>query len=251
MAKLTTILQERFRKKEKQKSNALAQRVEGALAPFSGIFGKGELTTKEKKALLDLLLKYAPEHLIDPTGDLHSLIAITSEVKAINNQAVHLHGERIKKAQGILKTYKEGAFTAWLMATYGNRQTPYNFLQYYEFCTQMPSTLRPQIEAMPRQAIYTLASRQAPLSAKEAIIRNYNGETKQELIHLIRSVFPLHENDKRRENIADVTARALQRMIENFEKNPPLSSSQRDLLLKLIDHLRALIERKTNFDEVK
>lgn len=67
------------------------------------------------------------------TLDLAELSLITSEVKAINNQAAILHGERIKKAQTLLKSYQEGAFSAWLNATYGNRQTPYNLMQYYEF----------------------------------------------------------------------------------------------------------------------
>lgn len=42
------------------------------------------------------------------------------------------------------------------MAAYGNRQTPYNLMQYYEFCEAMPKHLRPQIELMPRQNVKRL-----------------------------------------------------------------------------------------------
>ena len=94
------------------------------------------------------------------SNDLNHLISLTSEVKAINNQAALLHGERIKKAHQILTRYRDGAFTAWLMAAYGNRQTPYNLMQYYEFCEAMPKQLASKIELMPRQAIYVFASRE-------------------------------------------------------------------------------------------
>ena len=98
------------------------------------------------------------------------MISLTCEVKAINNQAAILHGERIKKAHQILTPYKDGAFTAWLISTYGNRQTPYNLMQYYEFCEAMPKNLREQIEWMPRQAVYVLATRTGEWKIKQEIV---------------------------------------------------------------------------------
>ena len=82
-----------------------------------------------------------------------------------------MHGERIKKAQEILKSYRDGAFTAWLLAAYGNRQTPYNFLQYYELYTALSPGLHSQLEAMPRHAVYVLASRSGELTQKETMVR--------------------------------------------------------------------------------
>lgn len=245
MAKFASLLNQRFLKKEKPKMTALAeQSAEGKLTSFAGIFGMGRLGEKEQEELTQLLKKYAFEENFDIHPDLDTLIAITSEVKAINNQAAILHGERIKKAQEVLKKYRDGAFTAWLLNTYGNRQTPYNFLQYYEFYSQMPKTLHPQIESMPRQAVYTLASRDASLDKKEEIVRNYNGETKQQLMVLIRSVFPLDEKDRRRENVGDSTLSHLQRMISQFEHNTvSLTLKQKRLLSQHLLQLLTLVEQ--------
>lgn len=163
--------------------------AEGNLTSFSGLFSIAELNEGERGYLEALLTEYNPGKQ-NINHDLNNLISITSEVKAINNQAAILHGERIKKAQKILTKYEEGAFSAWLVAAYGNRQTPYNFMQYYDFYTSMPNRLHPQIETMPRQAIYTLSSRSGDLNKKKAIVEKYNGETKSELLSLIRESFP-------------------------------------------------------------
>ncbi len=244
MAKLTSLLNQRFVKKENPKMAALAeQSSEGQLTSFAGIFGVGKLGENEREALTQLLKKYAQEEESDITSDLNSLLAITSEVKAINNQAALLHGERIKRAQDILKKYRDGAFTAWLLTAYGNRQTPYNFLQYFEFFAQMPKTLHPQIESMPRQAVYTLASREGPLEKKEDIVRNYKGERKQHMISLIRTQFPLEENDRRRENIGENASALLQRLITVFEgQTVRLTTKQKAVLSKQIVHLKRVIE---------
>lgn len=240
MAKLTELLQQRFLKKEKPKMSELAEKSsEGQLTVFSGIFGNPRLGEKEKAELSDLLQKYAQDETADLSQDLNTLFAITSEVKAINNQAAILHGERIKRAQTILKKYREGAFTAWLLATYGNRQTPYNFLQYYEFYAKMPQTLHAQIESMPRQAVYTLASREGALSKKEDIVRNYKGETKQQMMTLIRSLFPLKEEDRRRENLGESSIKQLQRLIFCIENTKPkFSQKQKETILKLLEILK-------------
>ena len=240
MAKLSTILQERFRTKEKPKMGELATKTsEGQLTVFSGLFGNPSLGEKEKEALSQLLQKYSLDPTQDLSNDLSYLLAITSEVKAINNQAAILHGERIKRAQEILKKYRDGAFTAWLIAAYGNRQTPYNFLQYYEFYHQVSSNLRSQIDAMPRQAIYTLASREGQFEQKEEIVRNYKGESKQQMISLIRAVFPLKENDKRRENIAEGSIKQLQGIATALSKlDVALSPAQKRTLLKLLETIK-------------
>jgi hypothetical protein len=242
--KLSSILQGRFQKKEKPKMGELGTKTsQGELSPFSGLFGKPKTGEKEEKELTEILQKYASEETIDVSKDLFSLLAITAEVKAINNQAALLHGERIKKAQEILKKYREGAFTAWLKCTYGNRQTPYNFLQYYEFYLKIPKSLHQQIEAMPRQAVYTLASREGEFSKKEEIVRNYKGESKQQMITLIRSFFPLHENDRRRENIVENAIKQLERLQLLLRQNQPkLSAKEKRTLLKLLEEIRQHID---------
>lgn len=235
MAKLNSILKERFKKKEPPKMSDLAKRTSiGQLTPFSGVFGIPRVEEKDRTKLTELLNKYSTDHEeIDIPTDLSFLLEITAEVNAINNQAAILHGERIKKAQEILKKYREGAFSAWLLTTYGNRQTPYNFLQYYEFYTKMPKTLHSTIESMPRQAIYTLASREGNLEQKEEIVRNYKGEGKQEVISLIRSRFPLNENDKRKENLAIGSIKQLKQIAMTFQHVTLTLQQKKEVLLLL------------------
>ena len=147
----------------------------GNLSSFSGVFRVAPLNEKENEALVSLLEQYKNETQ-EIKEDLFQLSTLTAEVKAINNQAIILHGERIKKAQEILKNYRDGAFSAWLIATYGNRQTPYNFLQYYELYKALPEHLHSKIDEMPRQAVYSLASREGNPQQKEQIVKNYSGQ---------------------------------------------------------------------------
>lgn len=212
MAKVNALLNERLKKSEPSpKMAALAkQSAEGTRGSFSGVFSLGELNENEKLHIEAILNEYATGKQ-EIEGDLHSLIAITSEVKGINNQAALLHGERIKKAQAILTQYKEGAFTSWLLAAYGNRQTPYNFLQYFEFYEALPKILKERIDLMPRQAIYTLASREGALDKKFVIIENYRGENKSEMLRIIRETFPLKARDKRGANQGDNVLNLLNR----------------------------------------
>ncbi|MBS0622839.1 MAG: CT583 family protein [Verrucomicrobia bacterium] len=205
MGKVNALLKGRFQKKEKStKMAALAEGAkEGKMSGFAGVFALTDLPSEAKESLFDLLAKFAPEDVSSIEEDHRSLCAITCEVRAISNQAALLHGERIKKAQTLLKQYKEGAFSAWLVETYGNRQTPYNFLQYFEFYHHIPLTLRPQLEAMPRQAVYTLASRAGDTFIKEEIVKGFNGQTKAQLLDLIREMFPLPEGDLRKQNFGE------------------------------------------------
>lgn len=219
MAKgIESLLEQRLSKKDpKAKVTALAQRAnEGHLSSFSGVFSVSELSADEKKHLEEILLSYGQESN-SLKNDLEALIRITSEVKAINNQAALLHGERIKKAHTLLTKYKEGAFTAWLIEAYGNRQTPYNFMQYFEFHSQIPKAMHPRLELMPRQAIYTLASRNGRLDEKLELLENYQGESKQEMLEKIRLRFPLNKLDRRQKNPFE----ALLRMVKELERKIP------------------------------
>lgn len=245
MAKLSDQLLTRFMKKEKSKMSSLATlSTGGALSSFAGIFGMTELNTEERNRLSLLLSKYASDE-IDITQDLEHLSSITAEVRAINNQAALLHGERIKRAQSILTRYREGAFSAWLLATYGNRQTPYNFLQYYEFFQLMPADLHKKIEMMPRQAIYTLASREGNFDQKRELVQKYQGETKEEVLTLIRTLFPLSEEDQRREDLAQSAIRSLEKILWTLEnRNVKPRDKQREQLLFLLKRLSSIINSK-------
>lgn len=214
MSKMNSLLTERLKAPTEKlsKMSSLAElSSRGDLSSFSGVFKVSSLNEKELETLKFLFEEYKDENQ-DTNQDFISLSSLTSEVKAINNQAAILHGERIKKAQEILKKYKEGAFTFWLIQVYGNRQTPYNFLQYFELYQQLPGSLLPKLDEMPRQAAYTLASRPGPFPLKEEIIKNYNGETKQALLEHIRKVFPLSFQDKRGQNLGSALLKNLQKI---------------------------------------
>lgn len=243
MGKVNALLNQRLNKTNKSnKMTALAKEsAEGSRTGFAGIFGAVQLSDSEKELLEELLLQHSLEEK-SIESDLSTLIAISAEIKAINNQAALLHGERIKKAQEVLKDYGEGAFTSWLLATYGNRQTPYNFLQYFDFYHAMPKTLRPRIEMMPRQAIYTLASREGALKEKQEIVEEYDGETKSELLEIIRETFPLDERDKRKENRGEKMVIELQRICSSIAKyRSSYTKRQKKIILDLVETIEDLL----------
>ena len=247
MSDIKSVLSKRFEKSANNstKMDKLAtQSSAGSLSSFSGIFKIEDLSAQEKQSLKELLKNYGNENW-EISRDLEDLTAITSEVKAINNQAIILHGERIKRAQNILKSYKDGAFSCWLITVYGNRSTPYNFLQYYEFYISLSREMQQSIDIMPRQAIYTLASRQGALDAKERFILSYQGESKNELLAKIRLLFPLDAKDLRKENHSAKAIRETKKLIEIFshpEFNPSIDDAEQ--LILLINQLRTFVLKK-------
>lgn len=245
MTKVNSLLAERFKKATEKlgKMTGLAElSSSGNLSSFSGVFRVAPLSEKEFASLHSLLQEYSLEDA-NIEQDLSMLSAITSEVKAISNQAAILHGERIKKVQVILKNYQDGAFTAWLLGTYGNRQTPYNFLQYYELYITLPPALLPKLDLMPRQAVYTLASRKGPQEDKEKIINAYAGEAKTEVLALIRNTFPLSESDKRKGDPAALSIQQLAKLIKDYQGiSKSVNAEQKSALLKLIKDFEKLVK---------
>ncbi|MBA3603219.1 MAG: CT583 family protein [Parachlamydiaceae bacterium] len=243
MTQVNDLLTLRTKKNESHSKMAemARQSTSGHLTSFSGVFSVAELTSQEKDSLQELLSNYFSGQT-DVTADLKALISLTSEVKAINNQAALLHGERIKKAHQILTRYRDGAFTGWLQATYGNRQTPYNFLQYYEFHQALSTPMRLRLEEMPRQAVYTLASRNGSLERKQQIVEGYKGETKAALLDVIRRQFPLEKKDQRREDVGEKILQGMQKVILMLQSpDVTLTDQQKasfSVLLKELKDLR-------------
>ena len=201
MVKLESLLERRLFKSEEKpvKVRSLAERSnKGQLSGYSTLLGSSSISIEDKKALQELLSHYKKEETLSFTEDLEELSHLTQEVRSITQQSILLHGERIQKAQKLLSSYIDGAFSAWLITVYGNRQTPYNFLLYYQFYTMVEEPLRLVIEEMPKQAIYTLAGRDAPFSEKIELIRVHKGLKKEALLEEIRRRFPLKSNDKRK-----------------------------------------------------
>jgi len=238
-------------KKKEHKAGELAkQSASGYLSSFSGVFKTTPLT-QEERLHLEAILKQYQKKETDLALDLEKLFLLTSELKAINNQAIILHGERIKKAQDLLKEYKEGAFSSWLIAIYGNRQTPYNFLQYYEFYSSLPKDLQEKIFSMPRQAIYTLASRKGNIKDKEKIIQKYNGESKNILLDCIRKTFPLQLSDKRYKDLSTTAISSLTTLttrLQNGLFSP--SKKQKTAILQLLHQLLQLTKQDKTHNNI-
>ncbi len=246
MDKLEALLEGRFAGTGSQKVKALAkQSNDGKLTGFSGLFKSVELADLEKERIIDILQKHCPEDSLNNIeADREQLCSITSEIKAITNQAAILHGERILKAQKILKAYKEGAFSAWLVATYGNRQTPYNFLMYYELLEVLPHDLKTKAETLPRQVMYTLASREMPLDEKKTIIISYNGETKQEMLERIRLAFPLHAKDKRKVQAGQNVLLNMQRLLAYYKRHEKsIDDEIKDDILQALKKFQFFVEQ--------
>ncbi|MGL5626872.1 MAG: CT583 family protein [Candidatus Rhabdochlamydia sp.] len=245
MAKINSLLSQRLKtasEKLSKMTNLVELSSNGNLSSFAGVFRVTALNEIEIQTLEKILNQYKNENQ-EVIQDLDYLASLTAEVKAINNQAIILHGERIKKAQHILTNYQEGAFSAWLVCTYGNRQTPYNFLQYYELYSAIPPSLHPQLDLIPRQAAYSLASRQGSLLQKQQIIKTYQGQSKQELLELIRITFPLSIKDKRAQDIANVAILDLKKTLTKITK-PTFcpTAKQRQQLLTLLKQLKISVE---------
>lgn len=244
MSKVNSILDQRLGKaKGTAKMAALAvQRSEGQLSSFAGIFGGGKLPAEDQALIEEILVRYGDHDTADEE-DLRDLTTLTSEVRAINNQAAILHGERIKRAQDLLKSYREGAFTAWLIAAYGNRQTPYNFLQYYLFYQAVPKPLHVQVESLPRQAVYTLASRQGDLEDKISLLQTCKGQTKEEILAKIRDTFPLKDKDLRHENIYKKSLNTLHRLHQMLRRRRLIAPHDKTALLEALADLTHFIEK--------
>ncbi len=241
MSKFNSLV-ERFKTPKKEKISELVERSNvRTLSSFTGGFRVSAVSDTDRSELEALLEKYKHEgHEV--STDLNVLASVTAEIKAISNQAVILHGERIKKIQQVLKNYNEGAFSAWLMQTYGNRQTPYNFMQYYELYQALPTQLQTIIDEMPRQAIYSLSSRNAPQEEKVAFIEEYKGESKAELLEKLRQVFPLAKEDKRNPNKAKTTIDLLRKAVKamqdrHYTPNDAESFEIKELIKDLQKHL--------------
>jgi len=246
MKKINELLADRL-KSPQEKMTKMKEMAElsskGALSGFSGVFQVQPLEEMDSAKLKNILAEYGPDGA-NTSKDYEALAQLTSEVKAITSQAAILHGERIKKAQTILKNYQEGAFTAWLIATYGNRQTPYNFLYYYDLYMAMPRNLQPKLDAMPRQVVYTLAARQGELALKEALIAKFKDQSKQELLEEIKLTFPLKATDKRNRKLSSSVLASIDRIQRSIEVLGMHASKEEKRAL--VKRLKKLIETVQN-----
>ena len=97
---------------------------------------------------------------------------------------------------------------------------------------------------MPRQAVYSLASRAGSFDKKEGIVKNYTGQPKEELLKLIRMEFPLPEDDKRLPHFT-LNAMQLLKRARDLLKNPYCQprEEEKQKIKSLLRQLETLIEK--------
>ncbi len=203
---------------------------------------EGLLSEAETNVLKNLLLDNQTS-TCDITSDFSILTSITSEIKSINHQSVLLHGEKIQAAKELFSAYGELAFSRWLKEVYGNRQTPYNFLKYYIFYTSLSKELQDKMLAMPKQIVYTIASRNCSEADKKSVIDTYDGESKETFLKAIRRAFPVERKIKRtlkKELYSKQVISLLQSALEVIEANKAAFSLEE---LRLIDSSTKLISK--------
>jgi len=177
--------------------------------------------------------------------DCTDLLSITSEIRSITKQSIMLHGERISKARSILNKYKKRAFMRWLDVTYGNRQTPYNFLYYYNLYQAVPQKEQTLIQKMPVRAAYLLSSRDGDMKKKLEIIRKHANSPQRELLTVIRKEFPTSEGEGsgRREGSRSLAKTVLQALKALAEIEKPLSPSALTTLQQAQEVLNAILAK--------
>jgi hypothetical protein len=95
---------------------------------------------------------------------------------------------------------------------------------------------------MPRQAVYTLASRQGPLDLKLKIVEEYQGENKAAVLEIIREYFPLDSKDKRKSNQADMLIQALSKVHSGLQrKKIMLTKSQKQTIHNIVEAIKDLL----------
>ena len=155
----------------------------------------------------------------DIEKDFSQLVQITSELKAIQKQAVILVGERICAVREIFKRHGgEGiGFTAWLSIAFNAKKTAYNAMAYYELYSALPNDeLKTKMKQMPVKVSYVLASRKAPEKLKFSIIDSYQGEKQREMLDRIEEHIPINGDKRSLRTLGEKAVDDLERIIETL-----------------------------------
>lgn len=179
-------------------------------------------------------------------SDFRELVQLTSELKAIQKQAILLIGERVFRVREIFMKYGEerGGFTAWLNVAFNSKKTAYNALAFYDLYTKLPSeSLKENFKKMPAKAGYILASRRGESEIKYQIIEHYKGEKQKEVIEIIEEKLPLQKGDLRSKDLAEKTLDEMERLIDVLDRRVALVRKRDGARIeKMILRLRAFID---------
>lgn len=210
-----------LRKKEMPKA---PDETEQSVVPhnsFRAMFDPHELGDTEMHNLKAIFEESSVQsrHEEEMDRDFSQLVQITSELKAIQKQAVILVGERICAVRDIFKRHGgEGiGFTAWLSLAFNAKKTAYNAMAYYELYSLLPSKeLKTKMKQMPVKVSYVLASRKAPEKLKFSIIDSYKGEKQKEMLDRIEEFMPISGDKRSLRTLGEKAVDDLERIIDTL-----------------------------------
>ncbi|MDF2550481.1 MAG: Virulence plasmid protein pGP6-D-related protein [Chlamydiales bacterium] len=225
--------------------NPFQQGQSGPKNAFRSLFDVQALEQEEAKEIEEILLHYAPEENDEEKiqADLRQLKTLTSEIQSISRQSILLLGERLHKAQTLLKNYGDGKkpFTEWLNKAFRSRKTAYNALSYYSLYQKMPTdALKNSLKQMPQKVAYILASREGDLDKKLELIASHHQQKQELLIALIQEWFPLNTADKRQNTSPFNLIRSIELSLKQLQKIS-LSKEARQALRHLKDTIDTLL----------
>ncbi|MCH9622028.1 MAG: hypothetical protein S4CHLAM20_14620 [Chlamydiia bacterium] len=151
--------------------------------------------------------------------DFSRLLQITSEIKAIQKQAVLLVGERVAIVREIFRHHKAEniGFTGWLDLAFNAKKTAYNAMAYYELYSSLPTEdLKAKMKQMPVKVSYVLASRTAPSKLKFSIIDSYMGEKQREMLDRIEEHIPILGDKRSLRTLGEKAVDDLERIIDTL-----------------------------------
>jgi hypothetical protein len=210
---------------------------------FTSVFGKSELEEREASSIEQLVIQYAmPCHVSKSQSiqDVEEMKQLTAEIRSVGKRCLVLIGERVFKVRDILKRYKEGSFTQWLIGTFGCRRTGYNYLTYYEFYKQLPNNeLKEGFKKFPQKFAYKLASRKGDIGIKCDIVREYCTFPLEEIYKIIDEMLPLKSEERLKHKVNDdlLISRFLN-SLEHLSKRKRLLSNEN---LAALSQCQALI----------
>lgn len=213
--------------------------------PFNSMFDIRPIEDFEKDKIKEIIVngnsKSEMGHL---SSDAESLIKLTSEIKSIGRQAVLLIGERVSEARSILKDYRQGTFTKWLIATFGAKRSGYNALCYFDLYNNLPDGSRSKFKKLNPTTAYVLASRRGKIDVKAEIIEEAKNKSHEEIISVIQEKLPLPENDKRtRAPSIDNVLRRIRLEIETLERYKDLITEEHILTMTgFIDSIQKILK---------
>lgn len=241
------LLAKKFLALKKKEVNKAPPSVPKDVVPhnsFRALFDPHELADTEIDSLKMIFEESSATsaHEEEMDKDFSQLVQITSELKAIQKQAVILVGERICSVREIFKKHGgEGiGFTAWLSVAFNAKKTAYNAMAYFELYTLLPTEdLKSRMKQMPVKVSYVLASRSAPLKLKCSIIDSYRGEKQREMLDRIEEHIPISGDKRSLRTLGEKAVDDLERIIETLMRRKKHIHEQEKAR---IDHALHLLE---------